>query len=188
MLCQLFWTKIDNFCLYFTLDPGASDESEFDAFSSVQNNQALPFTQLSNITEQREANLKILLPHELRRQRRLEKERLYLKHMTEKIRRQKVEECTIERVHQPSKETFVERYMKHGKPAILTGMMDSWESTKSWKFEEFGTKRNPPFLIGSWNSTINRTFDLLVEYSLERVVTVALKGRFSAQSFACTRR
>lgn len=55
MLCQLFWTKIDNVCLYFTLDPGAGDESEFDAFSSVQNNQALPFAQLSNITEQREA-------------------------------------------------------------------------------------------------------------------------------------
>lgn len=69
--------------------------------------------------------------------------------MTEKIRRQEVKECTIERVHQPSKEAFVERYMKHGKLAILTGMMDSWESTKSWKFEELGTERHSPFLIGS---------------------------------------
>lgn len=147
-LFSSFQTKIDNLCLYFTLDPGATDESDFDAFSSVHVNQAIPFAQLSNITGERKANLKILLPHELRRQRRLEKEGLYFKRMTEQIRRQKLEECTIERVHQPSKEAFVERYMKHGKPAILTGMMDSWESTKSWKFEELGTKRNPPFLLG----------------------------------------
>ena len=143
----------------------------------MHENQAIPFAQLSKITGQREANSKILLPHELRRQRRLEKEGLYFKRMTEQIRRQKVEGCTIERVHQPSKEAFVERYMKHGKPAILTGMMDSWESTKSWKFEELGTKRNPPFLIGSWNS-INRTFDLLIEHSLEGVAYGSSKGKF----------
>ena len=60
--------------------------------------------------------------------------------MTERLK-QEHGECTIERVHRPSKETFVERYMKLGKPAILTGMMDSWEEVKSWDFDKLGMKR-----------------------------------------------
>lgn len=61
--------------------------------------------------------------------------------MTEQIKLQQHGECTIERVHRPSKETFVERYMKPRKPAILTGMMDSWEAMKSWDFEGLGERR-----------------------------------------------
>jgi len=82
------------------------------------------------------------LPHELRRQKRVEREQLYFKRMTEQINQQERGECTIERVHRPSRETFLERYMKPRKPAILTGMMDSWEVTKSWDFDQLGKRRD----------------------------------------------
>lgn len=78
------------------------------------------------------------LPHELRRQKRVKREQLYFKRMTEQMKQLQRGECTIDRVHRPSKETFVERYMKPRKPAILTGMMDGWEATKSWNFDQLG--------------------------------------------------
>ena len=92
-------------------------------------------------TSQKKASELHDLPHELRRQKRVERERLYFKRMTEQIERLQHGECTIERIHQPSKETFVERYMKPRKPAILTGMMDNWEAIKSWDFDKLGERR-----------------------------------------------
>jgi len=80
----------------------------------------------------------LLFPHEIRRRRRLQQDRLYFKRMTEQIKELRDTECTIERVHQPTKETFRQDYMKTGKPVILTGMMDSWQAMKSWDFKELG--------------------------------------------------
>lgn len=120
------------------LDNGISDETDSDAFSPVQSPQA-SFAQ-TNGTNQKAGDSNVLLPHEQRRQRRLKRERLYLKHMTEQIKERLNSDCTIERIHQPSKETFVERYMKTGKPVILTGMMESWEATKIWNFSQLGKR------------------------------------------------
>ncbi|KAK2551006.1 Lysine-specific demethylase JMJ21, partial [Acropora cervicornis] len=80
----------------------------------------------------------LLFPHEIRRRRRLQQDRRYFKRMTEQIKELRDTECTIERVHQPTKETFRKDYMKTGKPVILTGMMDSWQAMKSWDFKELG--------------------------------------------------
>ena len=115
---------------------GTTDETDSEAFSPIQSPK-VNFA-LNNATKQKTSDPYLLLPHELRRKKRLEREGLYFKRMTEEIKELRNVECTIERVHQPSKETFVERYMKAGKPAILTGMMDSWEATKSWDFSQLG--------------------------------------------------
>ena len=123
------------------LEPGAVDEDDSEAFSPVQSPQMPGSFALNNVTSQKKTEDLQELPHELRRQKRVERERLYFKRMTEQINKQHQGECTIERIHRPSKETFVERYMKPRKPAILTGMMDSWEATKSWDFDQLGKKR-----------------------------------------------
>ena len=96
---------------------------------------------LSNVTSQKKTADLHELPHELRRQKRVEREQLYFKRMTEQINQQEHGECTIERVHRPSRKTFSERYMRPRKPAILTGMMDSWEATKSWDFDHLGKRQ-----------------------------------------------
>ena len=121
------------------LEFGTTNEADSVAFSPIQSSQAT--FALTNQTNKNTPDSNLLLPHELRRQRRLEQERVYFKRMTKQIIEQHDGECTIERVHQPSKEKFVERYMKPGKPAILTGMMDSWEGTKSWNFTQLGKRR-----------------------------------------------
>lgn len=115
---------------------GTTDETDSEAFSPIQSPKA-NFA-LNNATKQKTSDPYLLLPHELRRKKRLEREGLYFKRMTAEIKELRNVECTIERVHQPSKETFVERYMKADKPVILTGMMDSWEATKSWDFNQLG--------------------------------------------------
>lgn len=120
-------------------DFGASDDIDSDAFSPVQSAGAK--VAQTNLTHQETSNPDLLLPHEMRRQKRLEQERLHFKRMTEEIKNQRKGKCTIERVHQPSKETFVKRFMKSGKPAILTGMMDSWDGTRSWDFSKLGKAR-----------------------------------------------
>ena len=92
-----------------------------------------------NATKKGKFTGKRRLPHELRRQKRMERERLYFKRMSERIRHDTGNiRCTIERVHRPSKETFVKRFMKPRKPAILTGVMDDWEAMKSWTFDTLG--------------------------------------------------
>ena len=96
---------------------------------------------LNNVTSQKKTADLHELPHELRRQKRVDREKLYFKRMTEQINQQEHGECTIERVHRPSRETFLERYKKPQKPAILTGMMDSWEATKSWDFDQLGKRQ-----------------------------------------------
>ena len=120
-------------------DFGGSDDINSDAFSPVQSAGANVVQ--TNFTRQETSNPDFLLPHEMRRGKRLERERLYFKRMTEEIKNQRNGECTIEHVHQPSKETFVKRFMESGKPAILTGMMDSWDSTRSWDFSKLGKAR-----------------------------------------------
>ena len=95
----------------------------------------------NNVTSQKKTADPHELPHELRRQKRVEREQLYFKRMTEQINQQEHGECTIERVHRPSRETFLERYMRPRKPAILTGMMDSWKAIKSWDFDQLGKRR-----------------------------------------------
>lgn len=93
-----------------------------------------------NATNNERSAVQRRLPHELRRQKRTERERLYFKYMSERIRHDPDQlQCAIERVHRPSKETFVEQYMKPRKPAILTGMMDNWEAMKSWSFDKLGS-------------------------------------------------
>ena len=119
------------------LEPASVDEDDSEAFSPMQATQVSGGFALNNVTSQKTGDLHEL-PHELRRQKRVEREQTYFKRMTEQISEQQHGECTIERVHRPSKETFVERYMKPRKPAILTGMMDSWEATKSWNFDQLG--------------------------------------------------
>ena len=110
----------------------------------------------NNVTSQKKtADLHDLsLPHELRRQKRVEREQLYFKRMTEQINQQEHGECTIERVHRPSRKTFLERYMRPRKPAILTGMMDSWEATKSWDFDQLG-KRRESHSVAVWRQALN---------------------------------
>ena len=82
-----------------------------------------------------------LWPHERRRKDRLDKRRRFLQHITEQIgiRRSHAHSCSLERVHKPSKEAFLEHYMKLRKPVILTGMMEDWNALASWNFEYLGT-------------------------------------------------
>ena len=123
------------------LEPGSVDEDGSEVFSPVQSTQVQGRFALNNATtKQKSADLHVFA-HELRRQKREERERSYFKRMTEEINEQQHGECTIERVHRPSKESFVERFMKPRKPAILTGMMDNWEAIKSWDFDQLGKKR-----------------------------------------------
>ncbi|KAJ7374508.1 hypothetical protein OS493_004846 [Desmophyllum pertusum] len=130
----------DSFSIRSSKELRTADEDESEAFSPVQSPQG-SFA-LNNVTSQKKPAEQLHdLPHELRREKRTERERLYFARMTEQIKLQQHGECTIERVHRPSKETFVERYMKPRKPAILTGMMDSWEAMKSWDFEGLGKRR-----------------------------------------------
>lgn len=124
------------------LELGSVDEDDSEAFSPVQSPQMRGSFAINNVTNQKKTADLHDLPHELRRQRRVEREWLYFKRMTELIKQLQDGECTIDRVHRPSKETFVERYMKPRKPAILTGMMDSWEVTKSWDFDRLGKRRD----------------------------------------------
>lgn len=123
------------------LESGSVDEDDSEAFSPVHSLQMPGSFALNNVTSQKKTADLHDLPHELRRQKRVERERLYFKRMTEQLNEQQQGECTIERIYRPSKETFVERYMKPRKPAILTGMMDSWEATKSWDFDQLGKRR-----------------------------------------------
>jgi len=123
------------------LEPVSVDEDDSEAFSPVQSTQMPGRFASNNVTSQKKTADLHELPHELRRQKRVEREQLYFKHMTEQINQQQHGECTIERVHRPSRETFLERYMKPRKPAILTGMMDSWDATKSWDFDQLGMRR-----------------------------------------------
>ena len=107
-----------------------------------------------NATNNERSAVQRRLPHELRRQKRTERERLYFKYMSERIRHDPDQlQCAIERVHRPSKETFVEQYMKPRKPAILTGMMDNWEAMKSWSFDKLG--ENNCNLAGECQNTTN---------------------------------
>jgi hypothetical protein len=39
----------------------------------------------------------------------------------------------IERIHCPSIEQFLTRYMQTKKPVILTGCMDHWPAMKKWR-------------------------------------------------------
>ena len=125
------------------LEPVSVDEEDSQAFSPSKSNQMQGRFAFNNVTSQKKtADLHDLsLPHELRRQKRVEREQLYFKRMTEQINQQEHGECTIERVHRPSREMFLERYMRPRKPVILTGMMDSWEATKSWDFDQLGKRR-----------------------------------------------
>ena len=127
--------------LSFLLDAVQLVEIDSHAFSPVQNPQER-FAQ-TNATNKRKSDPDLPQPHELLRRKRLERERLYFKRMTDQIKEQRDGECTIERVHQPSKETFVERYMKNSTPAILTGMVDTWEAMRSWDFTKLGKRRKP---------------------------------------------
>ncbi|PFX23498.1 Lysine-specific demethylase 8, partial [Stylophora pistillata] len=121
----------------FMIEIGTAD---FDAFSPIQTPQMKETLSFSgNATKKGKFTGKRRLPHELRRQKRMERERLYFKRMSERIRHDTGNiRCTIERVHRPSKETFVKRFMKPRKPAILTGVMDDWEAMKSWTFDTLG--------------------------------------------------
>lgn len=123
------------------LEPLSVDEDDSQAFSPAQSNQIQGKFAPNNVTSQKKTADLHELPHELRRQKRLEREQLYFKRMTEQINQQEHGECTIERVHRPSRETFLERYMRPRKPAILTGMMDSLEATNSWDFDQLGKRR-----------------------------------------------
>lgn len=123
------------------LEPLSVDEDDSQAFSPAQSNQIQGKFVPNNVTSQKKTADLHELPHELRRQKRLEREQLYFKRMTEQINQQEHGECTIERVHRPSRETFLERYMRPRKPAILTGMMDSLEATNSWDFDQLGKRR-----------------------------------------------
>ena len=122
------------------LEPVSADEDDSQAFSPAQSNQMQGKFAVNIVTSQTKTADLHELPHELRRQKRLEREQLYFKRMTEQISKQGHGECTIERVHRPSRETFLERYMRPRKPAILTGMMDSWETKKSWDFDQLGKR------------------------------------------------
>ena len=118
-------------------DLRSPNEIGSDVFSPLQAPQAT-FSQTNGSDKRAKDAEDFFFPHELRRRKRLLQQQLYFEHMTEQIKEQRETECTIERVHQPSKETFVENYMNRGKPVILTGMMDSWDAMKSWDFKQLG--------------------------------------------------
>ncbi|XP_068724426.1 bifunctional arginine demethylase and lysyl-hydroxylase PSR-like [Montipora capricornis] len=118
-------------------DLRSPNEIGSDVFSPLQAPQAT-FSQTNGSDKRTKDAEEFLFPHELRRRKRLRQQQLYFEHMTEQIKEQREAECTIERVHQPTKETFVENYMNRGKPVILTGMMDSWDAMKSWDFKQLG--------------------------------------------------
>lgn len=141
------------------LEPLSVDEDDSQAFSPAQSNQIQGKFAPNNVTSQKKTADLHELPHELRRQKRLEREQLYFKRMTEQINQQEHGECTIERVHRPSRETFLERYMRPRKPAILTGMMDSLEATNSWDFDQLG-KRRESHRVAVWR----RAFKMTVMY------------------------
>lgn len=132
---------VDVLVSFNVLEPVSVDEDDSEAFSPVQSTQMPGQFAPNNVTSQKKTADLHELPHELRRQKRVEREQLYFKRMTEQINQQENGECTIDRVHRPSGKTFLERYMKPRKPAILTGMMDSWEATKSWDFDQLGKRR-----------------------------------------------
>ena len=49
--------------------------------------------------------------------------------------------CTIVRVHRPTKESFVEMFVKPQKPAVITGITDEWKAMKEWNFDFLGKDR-----------------------------------------------
>lgn len=45
--------------------------------------------------------------------------------------------ATVERVHRPDAQTFLERYYASNRPVIITGMLDDWPAMTRWNLDYF---------------------------------------------------
>jgi len=107
--------------------------SSYNSYSPPSQHTNAIFT--SNYTQQ----LQDLLPHELKHHNQLDKEAKRYKEIDmNNYWPQPRDRCTIERLHQPSRERFIKDFVQRKKPVILTGLMDDWTAMKEWQFDKLG--------------------------------------------------
>jgi lysine-specific demethylase 8 len=58
---------------------------------------------------------------------------------------------TLERVHRPSREAFIETYLKQDKPVIITGLLDDWPALGKWT-DDYLNERVGDRLMPFWVS------------------------------------